>query len=178
MLATLAVLVLLLGGGIAVAALAGDPPPAERRAPLDLPPPLPADGAGSAEVLLSADARTHVAAELVRTQLQAHYDAINARDRAAWAETVAPERSDALPEEEFARVYGTTQDGTIRVDRIDDLPGRRLLVRVRFVSTQDVADAPEAAPSERVCWRSSLPMSGLPPRIEPTGSGSSVPESC
>jgi hypothetical protein len=173
-----ALLLLALVAGIVVAAVTGGEPLAGRPAPLRTPPALAAEGAGGTEVLLSADARTHPAAAVVRDQLQAHYDAINARDRAAWEATVAPERSAVLPPEEFARAYASTRDGTIRIDRIDDLPGRRVLVRVRFVSTQDLADAPEAVRAERVCWRSSLPMSGEPPRVELTGSGSSIPTAC
>lgn len=170
-------IVALLGGVVLAFATRGEPL-TPRPAPLREARALPAEGAGSAVVELSADARTHPAAALVREQLQAHYDAINARDWAAWADTVAPERSAALPEEDFAAAYATTRDGTIRIDRIDDLPGRRVLVRVRFVSTQSLDAAPEAARSERVCWRSSLPMSGEPPRIEQTGAGSSLPTPC
>ncbi len=176
--AALAALVVALVAAIAVAAASGGEPLTGRPAPLRVPPALPAEGAGEADVLLSADARTHPAAELVRDQLQVHYDAINARDYAAWASTVAPERSAALPEEAFLAAYATTRDGTIRIDRIDDLTGRRVLVRIRFVSTQALDAAPEAARAERVCWLSSLPMSGEPPRIEGTGDGSSRPTPC
>lgn len=164
--------------GLVIAAVGGGEPLTGRPAPLRVPPALPAEGAGDAEVLLSADARSHPAAELVRDQLQAHYDAINARDYAAWSRTVGPERSAAFTEDAFLAAYATTQDGTIRIDRIDDLTGRRVLVRVRFVSTQALDAAPEAARAERVCWLSSLPMSGVPPRIETTGSGSSRPTPC
>lgn len=157
-----------LGGGRAVSAVP----------PLRAAPPVPASGVGSAEVLLSADARTHPAAELVRAQLQRHYEAINAKDYAGWAATVVPERSAVLAEPAWLQDYGSTRDGTIRIDRIDDIEGARVLVRVRFVSTQDVDDAPQAVPARRICWRSSLPMSGVPPVIERTGSGSSVAVSC
>jgi hypothetical protein len=173
-----ALLLLALVAGVATAGLTGGEPLTGRPAPLRAAPELPAEGAGTAEVLLSADARTHPTAALVRDQLQAHYDAINARDWDAWAATVAPERSEALPEEDFRAAYASTRDGTIRIDRIDDLPGRRVLVRVRFVSTQDLDAAPDAARAERICWRSSLPMSGEPPRIEATGGGSSLPTPC
>ena len=118
------------------------------------------------------------AAELVRAQLQRHYEAINAKDYRGWAATVVPERSAALPEQDWMDAYGSTRDGTIRVDRIDDIEGARVLVRVRFVSSQDVADAPPAVPARRICWRSSLPMSGEPPVIEQAGGGSSVAVAC
>lgn len=137
----------------------------------------PVSGAGDAEVVLSADAAAHPAGEAVRAQLQRHFSAINARDYAAWAGTVVPERAAALPEPDWQAAYASTRDGSIRVDRIDDRPGG-VLVRVRFVSTQDVAAAPPAAPAPRVCWRTSLPMSGTPPVIELTAPGVSAPERC
>lgn len=135
-------------------------------------------GAGPAEVQLSPDARAHPSGEVVRAQLQAHYGAINAGDYAAWRETVVPARSERLPEAAWKSAYATTRDGSIRVERIDDVPGGGVVVRVRFVSTQDPADAPPGLPAARICWRSSLPMTGSPPRIGATRDGSSVPEVC
>lgn len=146
--------------------------------PLRAAPAIPTTGVGDTTVLLSVDALTHPAHELVRRQLQRHYDAINAKDYDGWAATVVAERSDALGPEAWREAYDSTQDGTIRIDRIDDLPGARVLVRVRFVSIQDVEDAPVEAPFRRLCWHSSLPMSGEPPLIEQTGGGSSVPAPC
>ncbi len=81
----------------------------------------------------------------MREQLQRHYDAINARDYEGWRGTVVQQRADGLPEPEWQQAYASTRDGTIRIDRIDRIdaaPDAGLLVRVRFVSTQDVADAP------------------------------------
>ncbi len=178
-LAALVVLALLLGVGLGVAALRrGDaltgPPVPLREA--RTPPADPTD-AGPATVELSADARTHPVAALVSEQLRVHFEAINARDYERWTTTVSPERIALQSEEQWLADYDSTRDGTIRIDRIDDLPGRRVLVRVRFVSTQDLAQAPEAAPAPRVCWRASLPMSGVPPLIERTGA-SSTPTAC
>jgi hypothetical protein len=179
LLAALVALAVLLGAGLGVAALRrGEPlagPPAPLRAAAD--PPSDRAAAGPAAVELSADARTHPYAVLVRDQLQVYFDAINARDYARWTTAVSPERVELQPEEQWRSEYASTRDGTIRVDRIDDLPGRWLLVRVRFTSTQDLAQAPAAAPAERVCWRTSFPMSGVPPRIERSGP-SSTPLAC
>lgn len=146
--------------------------------PLRAAPAIPATGVGDTTVLLSADALTHPAHELVRAQLQAHFDAINTKDYDAWATTVVPGRSELLGEAAWREAYDSTRDGTIRIDRIDDLAGARVLVRIRFVSIQDVEDAPAEAPFRRLCWLSSLPMSGEPPLIEQTGGGSSVPAPC
>jgi len=178
-LAALVVLALLLGAGLGLAALRRGAPEAGPAVPLReaRTPPVDPTDPGPAVVELSADARTHPVAELVSEQLRVHFEAINDRDYARWATTVAPERSAALPEEQWQAEYASTRDGTIRIDRIDDLPGRRVLVRVRFVSVQDLEQAPEEARAERVCWRSSLPMSGVPPRIELTGTNS-TPQPC
>ncbi len=151
-------------------------------APLTAPPAAPADGAGSGEVLMSADAASHPHADAVREQLQRHYDAINERDYAQWRATVVPARSAALDEADWQDAYASTDDGSIRVDRIDPDPDAEpdggLLVRVRFISTQSLENAPQDLQAERICWRSTLPMRGTPPLIDVTGGGSSAREAC
>jgi hypothetical protein len=164
----LAVLVVA-GGAVALASRTGSGPPE-----------VPAEGAGSSEVELSADAADHPAAEAVQEQLQRHYDAINERDYEQWRATVVPARAEALGEAEWQQAYATTRDGSVRVDRIDpdtDDDGG-LLVRVRFISTQAVENAPSDLPVGRICWRSTLPMRGTPPLIDVTGGGSSAREAC
>jgi hypothetical protein len=168
----LAVLVVV-GGAAALASRGGSGPPE-----------VPADGVGSGEVELSPDAADHPDAEAVWAQLQDHYDAINDRDYAKWRATVVPARAEALGEEDWQKAYATTQDGSVRVDRIDPDPDPDagpdggLLVRVRFISTQAVENAPSDLPVERICWRSTLPMRGTPPLIDLTGGGSSGREAC
>jgi hypothetical protein len=172
--ATAAVLAALLvaGGAAAVASRSGGfAPRAAAR-------PVPTEGAGPSVVELSADAARHPDGEAVRAQLQRHYDAINVRDYASWRDTVVPARADALPEPAWRKAYATTRDGTIRIHRIDRTVDGALLVRVRFVSTQATEDAPDEVPAERICWRSTLPMTGAPPRIDMTGGGSSQAEAC
>ena len=86
----------------------------------------------------------------MRAQLQRHYDAINERDYAQWRATVVPARAAALGEGDWQEAYASTQDGSIRVERIDPDPDVEpdggLLVRVRFISTQAVEDAPPDLP--------------------------------
>jgi hypothetical protein len=146
------------------------------------PPGVPAEGAGSSEVQLSPDAANHPAAEDVQAQLQRHYDAINERDYAQWRATVVPARAAALDEGDWQDAYASTKDGSIRVERIDPdrsaEPDGGLLVRVRFISTQAVEDAPPDLRAERICWRSTLPMRGTPPLIDMTGGGSSARQAC
>jgi hypothetical protein len=153
--------------------------------PYGTPRPVPEQGAGPADVELSADAATHPAADEVREQLQRHFDAINRKDYQAWRTTVVPQRWERLDETKWHAAYVSTTDGSIRIDRIDPMPvagegdsGDGLLVRVRFVSTQNVEDAPPDLPVPRICWRSTLPMRGLPPLIDLTGGGSSLREAC
>lgn len=144
------------------------------------PPAVPAEGVGSSEVELSPGAADDPAAEVVRDQLQRHYDAINGRNYAQWRATVVPARAATLGETEWQEAYATTQDGSIRVERIDPDygPDGGLLVRVRFISTQSLENAPSDLPAERICWRSTLPMRGTPPLIDVTGGGSSAREAC
>jgi hypothetical protein len=142
------------------------------------PPEVPAEGVGSSEVELSPDAAAHPAGDEVQAQLQRHYDAINDRDYEQWRATVVPARAEALGEPEWQKAYATTRDGSIRVERIDPDPEGGLLVRVRFISTQSVENAPQDLPAERICWRSTLPMRGTPPLIDRTGGGSSAREAC
>lgn len=176
-----AVFGLLLVAGLALA-WAGSALPVTAAAPRGAPSPVPGSGAGPALVEYSADTATHPHAAGVLAQLQRHFDAINARDYAAWRDTVVAARSDPLPEQEWRAAYASTVDGSIRIDRIDDVPGGGVLVRVRFISTQDTIDAPGNLPLGRLCWRSTLPMTipadGTLPRIDLTGSGSSTAQAC
>lgn len=163
--------VVLVAGGVVARTAGGRPEPAPGTG-------LPVAGVGSELVELSPDARVHPAGGAVLAQLQVHYDAINNGDYAAWRTTVVPARGEGLPEPAWREAYATTRDGSMRVHRIDDLPDGTLLVRVGFISTQDLEHAPAAAPAERVCWLVSLPMTGSPPRIGETRSGSSRPRAC
>ncbi len=138
----------------------------------DVPQAPPARGAGSTAVTLGADAAVHPRAALVLVQLQRYFDAINAGDYATWQTTVSDQQAQDQSEATWKRAYRSTKDGTIHVDRIDDEIPDGLLVRVRFVSTQDVADAPQDTPAGRLCWRTTLPMEGSPPRISATRGGS------
>ncbi|MHA6793747.1 hypothetical protein ACVGVM_09555 [Pseudonocardia bannensis] len=147
-------------------------------APAGAAPSVPEHGAGSATVELSADAGAHPAGAAVRAQLQRYFDAINARDYASWTTTVMPQRVEQQPEPQWRAGLETTTDGTIRIDRIADLDGGRVLVLVRFVSTQDPADAPADLQAPRICWRGALPMSGDPPRLETGRAGSLLSEAC
>ncbi|MEU7813851.1 hypothetical protein [Pseudonocardia sp. NPDC049154] len=149
----------------------------EAGAPTDAPAAVPATGAGPPTVELSLDALTHPQHLAVRERLQAYFDAINAHDHAAWAATVTPERVAAQPAETWLAGVRSTQDGTIRVDRIEDAPDG-VLALVRFTSTQDVADAPADLRVGRICWRSALPMTGAALAIGAGAPGSTLSRPC
>jgi hypothetical protein len=175
-LAVVVLVVVLVGAGIG-AAVAGDRS-FEGGAPLYAPPDVPSSGAGSGEVTLSVDALAHPAGESVRSQLQRYFDAINAKDYQGWSDTVVPERVAQQPEEAWQAGVRTTVDGTIRVDRVDDRPADSVLALVRFVSTQDPADAPETLRAGRICWRGSLPLTESPLRVDTGAAGSLVGTPC
>ncbi|GAA1858353.1 hypothetical protein GCM10009836_43200 [Pseudonocardia ailaonensis] len=147
----------------------------EAGAPLDAPPAVPATGVGSPVVTLSADALAHPLHQAVLDRLQAYFDAINARDRAAWAAVVTPERAAQQPEAAWQAGVRSTRDGSVRVDRIDAAGPGTVEALVRFVSTQDVADAPADLRVGRICWRQTLHLAGTPPRIEP---GATLAQPC
>ncbi|MEJ3657556.1 hypothetical protein WEH80_31805 [Actinomycetes bacterium KLBMP 9759] len=139
---------------------------------------VPAQGVGDSVVAMSLYAGKHPRADEVRKQLQEHFDAINSRNYAAWRATVVPERATAMSEEAFAKEYASTRDGSVYIERIDDLPSGAMLVRVRFISAQDLANAPSDVRATRICWRNTLPMDGTPPRIGVSFGGSSRKAAC
>lgn len=171
--------VLLVGAALAARVLGGRI--AGGVSPSSWPPAVPAQGAGSGTVELSADAARHPAAADVRAQLQRYFDAVNARDYASWTATVVQQRVDEQPRTQWLAGVDSTTDGTIRIDRIDriaDLDDGRVLALVRFVSTQDLADAPAGLRAARICWRAALPLTGIPPKLESSSAGSVLAEAC
>jgi hypothetical protein len=148
----------------------------EAGAPGGAPPAVPASGAGSTTVTVSADAAAHPSGLAVATRIQAYFDAVNAHDHAAWAAVVTPERVAAQSEEDWLAGVRSTHDGTIRVDRIEST-GDGPLALVRFTSTQDVADAPADLRVGRICWRTALPLTG-DLRIAPARPGATLSQPC
>lgn len=171
-----AMLALLIAAGVSAYVLGGRM--FDGVAPAGSPSAPPASGAGSATVELSADAGRHASADAVRSQLQHYFDAVNARDYELWSASVVPERVAQQTREQWTASVDTVTDGTIRVDRIDDLAPGRFLVLVRFVSTQSLDDAPVDLRVPRICWRGAFPMTGAPPRLETGSAGSLLSEPC
>ncbi|NMH95888.1 hypothetical protein [Pseudonocardia acidicola] len=173
---TVTLSVLLVAGGVAAWSLGYRS--FDGVAPAGAAPAVPARGAGSPVAELSADARAHPAGEAVRAQLQRYFDAINAHDYAAWTTTVVRQRVEQQPRTQWLASLDTTTDGTIRIDRVVDLDGGRVLALVRFISTQDLSDAPAGLQAARICWRGALPMSGSPLRLEVGNAGSLLGAAC
>ncbi|ODT96272.1 MAG: hypothetical protein ABS81_31015 [Pseudonocardia sp. SCN 72-86] len=171
-----ALVALLIAAGVSAWVLGGRM--FEGVAPSGAPEAPPMSGAGPSQVELSADAEDHPLAEAVRSQLQRYFDAINSRDYELWSVSVVPERVAQQPREQWIASIDTAADGTIRVDRIDDVGGGRVLAMVRFVSTQSLEDAPPDLRVPRICWRGAFPMVGDPPRLETGSAGSLLSEPC
>jgi hypothetical protein len=147
-------------------------------APAGAPRAVAGQGAGAPTVELSADAERHPSGIAVRGQLQRYFDAINSRDYGLWSAAVVPARVAQQSRNQWLAGIDSTVDGTIRVDRVDDLGGGRVLALVRFVSTQSLEDAPAGLTVPRICWRASMPMAGNPPRLDTGNAGSMLGEPC
>lgn len=113
---------------------------------------------GSSRVELTADAAAHPEAEAVRTLVQTHFDAINARDYDLWSTTVVTERVQGQPRRDWLANYRSTRDGSIRVYRIESAPRDQLTVLLAFTSVQDAADAPSELPEDCIRWQLAFPL--------------------
>lgn len=168
-------LVVALGAAVAVAGLQRAQ---LRSVPLAAPRALPAQGAGSTAVEVSADVWAHPASGPVQDLMARHFGAINAKNYPAWAATVSPVRAAELPEPAWREAYASTTDGTVRISRIDEVGPGRLLALVSFVSVQRPADAPDALRTGRICWRSTYALVGEPMVIEAGNPGSVLRGAC
>ncbi|MCR3719186.1 MULTISPECIES: hypothetical protein [Prauserella salsuginis group] len=118
----------------------------------------PADQPGPTRVQLTSDAAAHPDAKVVRGVLQNYFDAINRRDYDLWVTTVVAERAALQSEQEWRENYRSTQDGSIRVYRIEAAPDDGLTALLGFTSLQDAADAPDDLQSDCIRWRLAFPL--------------------
>ncbi len=100
-------------------------------------------------VRLAPDASRHPRAEDVRALLQRYFDAINARDHAAWTGSVSAVQATGQTAARWAEAYSTTVDSNLVVADIRDDP---LRVRLMFTSSQDIAHAPEMLRADCIEW--------------------------
>ncbi|SDC59577.1 hypothetical protein SAMN05216174_10353 [Actinokineospora iranica] len=134
----------------------------------DRPPPapiLPSESAlpasaqpGPRDVRATQDATQHPLYETVRQLLQTYFDAINGKNYARWKTTVTDDRVKDMPEATWRAAYRSTQDGSIVVYRIETGPVNSARVLLRFVSKQDVADAPLELPVDCIRWNVIFPL--------------------
>jgi hypothetical protein len=130
------------------------------------PEPAPMTGAGSPNVEVSGDAWADPSGRAVATLLSQYFDAINAKNYAAWTGTVTPATVTANPEASWRKEYATKTDGTIRLARIDQVSQDRYLALVYFVTAQAPQDGPEGLKIPQICWRVSFPLTGQPLKID------------
>lgn len=109
----------------------------------------PTGPSSDATVEMAPAAQQHPRSAEVRALLQSYFDAINARDYAAWAVTVTTEQSEARPRAEWQQSYSTTTDSSIKALDIDDDP---LRVRLWFTSEQNPQFAPDDMPVDCINW--------------------------
>lgn len=126
--------------------------------PVPGPPPAPVQQPGPAVVELSPDAAAHPDHDFVRALLQAYFDSINVKRYDEWKTTVVAARQREKPEATWRSQYATSQDGSIRVYRIDPGPDQSLRVMLSFNSLQDPKDAPPSLPVSCVHWRVVYPL--------------------
>lgn len=165
-------LVALIGiGGLRLAQMRSVPMAAAR---------APIAGAGAPDVEVSVDAWLHPASGATQHALGRYFEAINRHSYADWARAVTPARAAVESEAVWNQTYRSTRDGTIRISRIDDLSGGRLIAFVSFVSQQDPQDSPEPFKNkvDQVCWRISFVLAGDPLRVDQTPSGNILLGKC
>lgn len=149
-----------------------------RAVPLAAPRAFPIQGAGNPGLEVSSDAWAYSSGQAVSDVLSRYFQAINQKDYAAWTRTVTPAVAAQHPEAAWRKGYATTQDGTIRLSRIDEVGPGRLEAMVSFVSSQNPADAPDKLNLAQICWRISVPLVGDPPLIDVNKPGSVLQGKC
>jgi hypothetical protein len=110
--------------------------------------------AGLRFVQMTLDALAHPDADQVRVALQVFYNSINDREYEKWKTVVTSRVLADLPTvAQWQSVYDTTQDGAIRVHRIESGPGGALRVLVSLTSTQSPDKAPSDLRVPCIRWR-------------------------
>jgi hypothetical protein len=141
-----------LGALVARSLYADQPPPppaAVEPSPSAVP---PSEQPGPADVQGTADATSHPLYKTLQPLLQRNFDAINAKDYAAWAATVTAARQEAQPKDKWDIDYKTTRDGSIVIYRIEAGGDATARVLLQFTSTQSLEQAPEELPAECIHW--------------------------
>jgi hypothetical protein len=108
---------------------------------------------GPAEVKGNTDAVAHPLYLTVEKLLRQYFNAINAKDYAAWSAVVTAGRRRDQPEKDWRHSFKSSRDGNIIVYRIETAAsGDTARVLLHFTSTQDPADAPPNLPVDCIEW--------------------------
>lgn len=130
-------------GALVARSVYAEQPPATPTAILPSSESVPPDEQpGPVDVQGTTDATSHPLYNTLRPLLQRYFEAINAKDYAAWATTVTSDRRETQPEERWQSDYRSTRDGSIIIYRIEASGDGTARVLLHFTSTQDPDDAP------------------------------------
>ncbi|WP_224401693.1 hypothetical protein [Pseudonocardia sp. ICBG1034] len=139
----------------------------------------PAVPAAGGLVSIDTAAAGHPESAAVVDVLNRHFEAINQGDHATWTGTVTARRAADQPDSRWRADYRSTTDSDVVVTGLAS-SASGVAVGLRFVSTQDPADAPADLPVGRICWASTWPLtddgSGL--RIDVPARGSTSMSAC
>lgn len=113
----------------------------------------------SARVGVDGAAASSPDAAAVVDVLTRHFTAINERDYSRWTTTVTDRRAAKQPPDRWAEDFSTTNDSGVVVSDITPT-STGVAATLTFVSTQDLAHAPAAAPYTCLRWSSRWPLEG------------------
>jgi hypothetical protein len=145
-----------------------------RSVPMASPRAYPASGPGQPGLEVSSEAWSYPSSPQVQDVLSRYFDAINSHNYGAWAATMTPAAVGEQTDTVWAKLYGkpSTQAGTIRLSRVDEVAPGRVVALVSYVTAQSPDDAPNNLKLSQVCWRVSYALAGTPPKIDISGPSS------
>lgn len=146
-------------GGLLARQIYEEPPAAAPPAVAPAPTTFPKEEQpGPTTVEGTQEAVSHPLYEDIRSVLQTNFDAINAKDYDMWRQVVTAERLETMNREKWLMDFGTSQDGTIVIYRIELGGEDEAVVLLKFTSTQAKENAPDMLPAECIHWNVVYPM--------------------
>lgn len=146
-------------GGLLARQVYEEPPAAAPSAVQPSPPAGPeVEQPGSTTVAGTQEAVSHPVYEDIRAVLQTNFDAINAKDYDLWRQVVTEERVETMNREKWLMDFGTSQDGTIVIYRIELRGEAEAVVLLKFTSVQAPDKAPPELPVGCILWNVVYPM--------------------
>ncbi len=146
-------------GGLLARQMYEEPPAAAPSAVQPSPSAVPeVEQPGSTTVDGTPEAVSHPVYEDIRAVLQTNFDAINAKDYDLWRQVVTEERVETMNREKWLMDFGTSQDGTIVIYRIELRGEAEAVVLLKFTSVQAPDKAPPELPVKCILWNVVYPM--------------------